>query len=277
MSQPTRHVPPQPGDFVAQPPAECEPDCQVCDILADSDTEDEDIADFNARQFIRTRQEEAATAAGAAALAAAAPGPSAAFVAGLAAATDSPLDAIDRLIAIGAVARAAELAAAAKADVIAFAAEVGLELSAMRCGKDGTCGCKLAFYLADPTRFKKLLQDGKDLQDGAARLDPADRELPTMKHAVQGGSSMLTADDVEAVGGLRQGCTVRICGMASNWGKEVNGSEGLILSVDSAGTRFAVELSSGEVHNLRAGSLELLEEKLEILTELNKLRDTGLL
>ena len=51
--------------------------------------------------------------------------------------------------------------------------------------------------------------------------------------------------------------------MASNWGKEVNGSEGFILSVDSAGTRFAVELSSGDVHELRAGSLELLEEKRE--------------
>jgi hypothetical protein len=199
-------VPPQPGDFAAHPRTECvEPDCQRCDLLTDSDAEDEDIAEFNARQFVRTRQADAATAAGAAALAAAAPGPSDAFVAGLAAAADGPLDAIDRLIAIGAAARAAELAAAAKADVIAFAAEVGLELSAMRCGKDDTCGCKLAFYLADPARFKKLLQDGKDHQDGAARLDPADRELPTMKHGVQGGSSMLTVDEVEPVGELQPG------------------------------------------------------------------------
>jgi hypothetical protein len=85
--------------------------------------------------------------------------------------------ALDRLIAVGGAAQAAELAVAARDDAVLFAAEVGLELSGMRCGKDSTCACRLAFYLADPTRFKALLREGKGLQDAAARKDSAAQEL----------------------------------------------------------------------------------------------------
>ena len=170
--------------------------------------------------------------------------------------------ALDHLIAVGGAAQAAELAVAAKADAVLFAAEVGLELSGMRCGKDSTCACRLAFYLADPTRFKALLREGKGLQDAAARKDSAAQELPAMKHAVQGGSSMLTTADVEVAVGLRPGCSVRIHGLKSKWGQEVNGSVGFILSVASAGTTFSVELEeTGAVHELRAECLELVKEK----------------
>jgi hypothetical protein len=140
---------PQPGAFAAQLQEACEGGSCDCsdDSLADSE-DDEDIAEDEARQFTESRSVEADEARTNAALATDAsarmceassgrrdrqqppelPGSPGTYGGDLTAA-------LDHLIAVGGAAQAAELAVAAKADAVLFAAEVGLELSGMRCGK----------------------------------------------------------------------------------------------------------------------------------------------